>query len=114
MLGDELIARERYRLTPDGDERAGAACAVCDRLLRELLRDLAAFSADSPCWPAIHALHDTEAWIGCGALRRGGWVIKVLAAGSVVLRRKLAAIRRELYCALGRREPALRRAVAEG
>jgi urease accessory protein len=68
--------------------------------------------AESACWRAIHELHEAEAWIGCSPLRRGGWVIKVVAAGSVVLRRKLAAIRRELHAALGRREPSLRRAVS--
>ena len=70
-------------------------------------------NAESSCWRAIHALHEAEAWIGSSPLRRGGWVIKVLASGSVLLRRKLSAIRRELYAALGRREPSLRRASAD-
>lgn len=112
LLGGEPIARERYSLTPDG---AGVAAlrgqfptgyyASCFAISPRL-------AADAPCWPAIHALHEPEAWVGCSALRRGGFVVKIVAAGSVLLRRKLAAVRRELYAALGRAEPSLRRATA--
>lgn len=112
FLGEELIARERYRLSPESESvqalRAQfatgyyASCFAISPLLR----------VDSPCWRTIHELHEAEAWIGCSPVRRGGWVIKVVASGSVVLRRKLGAIRREVYAALGRREPSLRRAVA--
>ncbi|MGB8168325.1 MAG: urease accessory protein UreD, partial [Chthoniobacteraceae bacterium] len=97
FLGAELIARERYRLSPEGESVRAlrgqfatgyyASCFVVSPLL----------GAESPCWRAIHELHGAEAWIGCSPLRRGGWVIKAVAAGSVALRRKLAAIRRELY-----------------
>ena len=52
----------------------------------------------------------TDARIGCGPLARGGWVVKCVADGSIALRRTLAAVRRELHAALGRREPSLRRA----
>lgn len=110
----ELVARERYRLTPTSENiralRAQfptgyyASCFVLSPVL----------TADSPCWRAIHELHDADCWIGCGPLRHGGWVIKLLASGSVVLRRKLAAIRGELYSALGRRQPSLRRTLATG
>jgi urease accessory protein len=111
--GGEWIARERYRLAPDAASvrawRAQFATgyyASCFVVTPRLARDAA-------CWTRIHELHDSDAWIGCGPLRgEGAWVIKVLAANSVVLRRKLAAIRSELYAALGDREPSLRRAGA--
>jgi urease accessory protein len=114
VFAGETVARERYRLAPDSESIRAlrgqfatgyyASCFVLSPLLH----------ADLPCWRAIHELHGADCWIGCGPLRRGGWVIKVVAAGSVVLRRKLAAIRHELYAALGRRQPSLRRTLAIG
>lgn len=104
------IVRERYRLVPDDeavralrrqfDHAYYASCfAVSPRLTRDL-----------PCWATIHALQAPDAWVGCGALGHGGWVVKCVANGSIALRRTLAVVRRELHAALGRREPALRRA----
>jgi urease accessory protein len=110
FVGEAHIIRERYRLVPDDEavralrrqfEHAYyASCfAVSPRLVREL-----------PCWAAIHALHAPDVWIGCGALGHGGWVVKCVADGSIALRRTLAAVRRELYAAVSRREPSIRRA----
>jgi len=65
--------------------------------------------ADAECWRHIHDLHREDSWVGCSALVEGGWAIRVVAAGSIALRRSIAAIRSEIYPALGRREPALRR-----
>ena len=111
FVGDDWIARERYRLTPDAEsvrawrtQFAAGYYASCFVVTPRL-------APDSVCWQRIHELHESDAWIGCGALRgEGAWVIKMLAASSVLLRRKLAAIRTELYAALGEREPSLRRA----
>ncbi len=112
FLGTELIARERYRLAPGGESVRALRTQFATGYYASCFIVSAALGPVSPCWRAIHDLHSAEAWIGCSPLRRGGWVIKVLASGSVVLRRKLGAIRRELYAALGRREPSLRRAAA--
>jgi urease accessory protein len=111
--GGEWIARERYRLAPD---------AECVRAWREQFETgyyascfvvTPRLAPGAACWARIHALHADDAWIGCGALRgQGAWVIKLLAANSVALRRKLASIRTEIYAALGEREPSLRRAGA--
>jgi len=65
--------------------------------------------ADAECWGRIHALHGDETWVGCSALTRGGWAIRVVAAGSVALRRTVGAVRGEIYAALGRKAPGLRR-----
>jgi urease accessory protein len=103
------VARECYRLTPDGeavralrrqfDTAYYASCFVLSPRLRP----------EHDCWQQIHALQTPAVWIGCGRLARGGWVVKCVADGSIALRRALRAVRRELYAALGRREPALRR-----
>lgn len=111
LLDDELIARERYRLVPEeASVRAWRAqfatgyYASCFVVTPRLHRD-------SDCWQRIHDLHDSDGWIGCGPLRgEGAWIVKLLAKNSIVLRRKLAAIRTTLHEALGQRAPSLRRA----
>jgi len=109
FLGPEKIARERYLLRPNSPTLAAmrmqfpeayyASCIVVSPRLR----------ADDACWQRIHDLHSDEAWVGCSALVRGGWAVRVLASGSISLRKTIAEIRGEIYAALGRRMPALRR-----
>jgi urease accessory protein len=109
FLGNEKIARERYALTPESPtvtamraqfpEAYYASCFVISPHLR----------ADAECWRRIHDLHTEDAWVGCSALVKGGWAIRVVAVGSVVLRKTVAAIRAEVYGALGRKMPGLRR-----
>ncbi len=108
FCGPEKVARERYVLTPESATLAAlrgrfpegyyASCFVVSPQL-----------AGHGCWQRIHDLHGDEAWVGVSALVRGGWAIRVLAAGSIALRRVIAAVRREIYGALGRRAPGLRR-----
>ena len=108
-LAGSSIARERYRIRP-GEESV--------RTLRRVFPD--AYYASGfvvsgkltdkhPCWRRLHDLQTQEAWIGCGRLASGGWVIKMLAAGSVELRRMLQAVRVEIYAALGQVMPSVRR-----
>ncbi len=109
LLGGEKIARERYTITTDSPTIAAlrtrfpeayyASCFIVSPRLR----------AESECWAKIHELHRDEAWVGVSALVRGGWAIRVVAEGSIALRKTIAAVRREIYAALERREPALRR-----
>jgi urease accessory protein len=108
-LGESKIARERYVLTPESATLAAlrkqfpeayyASCFVVSSHLR----------ANAECWQRIYDLHGNDAWVGCSALVRGGFAIRVVAAGSVALRRVIGTIREEIYAALGRRAPALRR-----
>jgi urease accessory protein len=104
-----LIARERYRISP-GDESV--------RTLQRAFND--AYYASGfivspkltdklPCWQQLHELHTKDAWIGCGRLAAGGCVVKVLAAGSVDLRRTLQSVRSVIYSALGITMPSVRR-----
>ncbi|EDY17881.1 Urease accessory protein UreD [Chthoniobacter flavus Ellin428] len=109
FLGTGKIARERYVLTPESPTLAAmrapfpeayyASCFVISPHLR----------TDAKCWQQIHDLHAEDAWVGCSALVKGGWAIRVVAAGSVALRRTVAAIRAEVYAALGKQAPGLRR-----
>ena len=112
FFAGELIARERYRLSPESESVRALRAQFATAYYASCFAVSPRLNEESACWRAIHELHEAGAWIGCGPLRRGGWVIKLIAAGSVVFRQKLDAIRRELYAALGRRDPALRRAAA--
>jgi len=105
----DLVARERYRLTPDSEAVRAMRAAFPEAYYASGFVVSPRLDDRHPCWTRLHALHTKDAWVGCGRLVRGGWVIKCLAAGSVALRRLLNSVRQELYMALERPAPALRR-----
>jgi urease accessory protein len=109
FLGGEKIARERYALTPASPTLAAVRAQFSEAYYASCFIVSPALRADAECWRRIHDLHRDEAWVGVSALVRGGWAIRVLAAESIALRKTVAQVRRELYAAFGRREPALRR-----
>jgi urease accessory protein len=109
FFGGRLVGRERYRLSREGGSLTALRTHFATAYYGSCFVISPSLNPDSTCWPAVHALHEGAAWIGCSPLRRGGWVVKLIASDSIVFRRKLDAIRRELYAALGRPEPALRR-----
>ena len=112
LLDEEVIARERYWLTPESAAISALRAQFPTAYYASCFVITPRLTPEAPCWAAIHALHEAEAWVGCSPLRRGGFVGKIVAAGSVLLRRKLAALRGELHAALGRTAPSLRRATA--
>lgn len=107
------VARERYLLTPESESVRTLRAVFPDAYYASGFVLTPQLDDAHPCWQLLHDLHTRDAWIGCGRLSRGGWVIKCLAAGSVALRRMLQAVRTELYAALGRPAPSLRRAGVE-
>ena len=110
FLDETLLARERYFLAPDSFSVRAMQARFPTAYYASCFVVSPALSEGSPCWAEIHALHEPEAWIGCSRLaHKGGWTIKLLAANSILLRRKLGRIRSLIYSALGRREPGLRR-----
>lgn len=104
-----LVARERYRLKPDGEAFRALRTAFTESYYASGFV-ISKRLENHPMWQRIHALHAKDSWVGCSRLPSHGWVIKVLAGGSVALRRTLQQIRAELYSALGRPAPSLRRA----
>lgn len=113
-IGDRLAARERYTLEPGGPAVQALRAQFPAAYYASCLVVTERLTAGHPCWAALRALHGDDLWIGSSALRHGGWVVKLLAAGSIGLRRGLAVVRRELYAALARPEPALRRVAPLG
>jgi len=109
FLGETKIARERFSLTPEGPVLAAMKAQFAEAYYASCFVVSPQLRAESGCWQNIHELHGDDAWVGCSALVQGGWAIRVLAAGSVALRRTVGAIRSEIYTALGKRAPTLRR-----
>lgn len=107
------VARERYRLTPDGESVRALRAVFPNAYYASGFVLTPRVNETHPCWQRLHDLHTTDSWVGCGRLTSGGWVIKCLASGSVALRRTLQSIRSELYTALGQPAPSLRRAGVE-
>jgi urease accessory protein len=111
FLGDTLIARERYRLSPDNGSLEPLRAQFPTAYYASVFVVSPNLTADHPCWLAIDALHNSEVWVGCGALRdKGAWSIKIIASGSIVLRDTQARVRALIHAALGRPLPSLRRA----
>lgn len=46
-----------------------------------------------PVWEAVRALHARECWIGASALRRGGWIVRLIAANGQILRDRVRELR---------------------
>ena len=109
FLGGELIARERSTLTPASPALDVMRAQFPEAYYASIFVVSEGLGDAEPCWQRIHDLHDDAAWIGCSPLRRGGATIRVLASGSIALRKKVAEIRLTIYEALSMRPPNLRR-----
>jgi urease accessory protein len=108
-FSDAHVVRERYRVTPEGESVRALRSVFADAYYASGFILTSRLDDAHPCWRRLHDLHASDVWIGCGRLAQGGWVIKCVASGSVALRRVLHAVRSELYTALGRAAPSLRR-----
>jgi urease accessory protein len=113
FFGPEKIARECYRLSPADDSlhalRASFASGAAYYASCFAIGERFVHADAAACWEKIHALHCVGARVGCSRLICGGWVIKLLAEDSLLMREKLRAVREILYLALNRIAPALRR-----
>jgi urease accessory protein len=109
LVGDEHVARERYKLCGGDESLAPLRAQFSAGYYASVFVVAPELSTSADCWPRIHELHEEYAWVGVSQLVHCGWVVKVLAADSISLRRKCAAIRAELYSSLGRNAPNVRR-----
>ena len=105
FLGGELVARERYRLSPQTmslhslrAQFPSAYYAGC-YLLSERIQN------DAECREQIANLQTEAVRVGFSRLVRGGWTIKVLARDAIALRNCISELRRVLYYAMHRPLP---------
>jgi urease accessory protein UreH len=103
-LAGEPVLRERL----DGSGAKMAALAAFYGLREAWFATAVIVSArlasDDPAWDRVRALHGGGRWLGVTRLRRGGWILRVVAARSQALRDTLAEVRQ----ILSEKLPALR------
>ena len=104
-----LVARERYRISPGDESVRTLQRAFTEAYYASGFIVTPKLTDKLPCWQQLHELQTKDAWIGCGRLAAGGWVVKILACGSIDLRRTLQSVRSLIYSALGVAMPSVRR-----
>ena len=100
-----LVARERYRLSPDDSsletlhllypQAHYVSCVV--------------LSSAAPPFAEVESLNSSQVYLGHGPLCEGGWTIKALCADSLSARHTLQSLRKIVYQALQRPLPNLGR-----
>ncbi|MBC8349321.1 MAG: urease accessory protein UreD [Verrucomicrobia bacterium] len=103
------VARESFRLRPDDGSLLPWTKAFPTPWYAAFYCLSEKIVTDLPGRDDLHSLSDEQTRIGATRLQRGGWVIKILAADSIALRKVMAATRTSLYAALQRSEPSFRR-----
>ncbi len=109
VFGGRPAVRERYHLSKGGASVRALQAQFPTAYYASVFVFSPELTSHSPCWDAIHTLHEGEAWVGCSPIAVGGYVAKIVASGSILLRRKAGAIRKLLYEAIDKPIPSLRR-----
>lgn len=105
-LAEKLIARERYRLSPEDSSLESL------KLVYPVAHYLSCFILGELIFPVqeIEALNSPEVYLGHSALISGhGYTVKVLCRESLSARQTLKQLRHILYAAMGRQIPTLGR-----
>lgn len=92
----EPVWRECLDLSGAMAERAAAFHGTPRAWLATVLVLTARIAADDPVWATIGRLHCGGRWLGVTRLRRGGWIVRVVAAGGQELRDTLGELRSAL------------------
>ncbi len=105
FVNGRLVARERYRLSPDDAsletlriQHPQSQYVSCIVLSSAALR-----------LTAVECLNSSQIYLGHGPLSEGGWIIKALCADSLSARHTLQSLRSLVYQALQRPMPNLGR-----
>lgn len=106
-FGGVKIVRERYALQGGAGSLAALRTAFPQSYFASVFFIGEKFGAQFE--KSAGALHGADAWVGCSRLARGGCVVKVLAEGSIALRRTMGELRRIAYVEVRRNPPGLRR-----
>ncbi len=106
---DEPVLREC--LDADGPTVAAAAAfyGTPEACIGTLVLITPRLAAHDPVWDAVRALHARERWVGASALRRGGWIVRMIAANGQILRDTVRDLRALFAPALPRLASDLRK-----
>lgn len=108
-VAGRLAARERAHLTPGGPAVTALRRRFPSAYYASAYLSAPALTALSPCWQTLHDRQDDRTWLGVSALGPSTFVLKIVAADSLALRRALVFARETIHQALGRPAPGLRR-----
>jgi urease accessory protein len=89
----EPVLRERLDISGAGMARMAAFHGTPAGWLATALLLTPRIGDDSACWPRVRALHGGGCWVGLTRLRRGGWIVRIVAPDGQALRDVLAGIR---------------------
>jgi urease accessory protein len=110
-LGGRLLARERYRLSPDNGSLDALQRRFPCAYYASAFLVAPGLASQSSCWEALHGQQNDQTWVGVSALGKAeAFALKIIAADSLALRRTLRFAREAVHRELGRRPPGLRRA----
>ena len=103
------VVRENYLLRPDDSSVTSWRNAFPEPFYACFYLFSPKVEEELPARQSIHDLGDDNLLIGTTRLHRSGWMIKLLAADAITLRKAMGIVRSKLYLALDRVEPSFRR-----
>jgi urease accessory protein len=95
------IVRERFRIAPDNGSIDPLRAVFPEAYQATVFLVSEHVSAGASCWETLRLLHGPDFWLGYSRLTQGGWVVRMLARDSLVLRANLEIIRQAIRACAG-------------
>jgi urease accessory protein len=95
-LAGEPVLRERLNLSGADMARLAAFYSMREAWFATAVIISSRLAPDDPEWERVRALHGGGRWLGVTRLRRGGWIVRLVAPGGQVLRDTLTELRQIL------------------
>jgi urease accessory protein len=92
-LAGEPVLRERLNGSGADMARLAAFYGMNEAWFATVVIISSRIAPDDPVWERVRAMHGGGRWLGVTRLRRGGWIVRVVAPGGQVLRDTLAELR---------------------
>lgn len=108
-IAGEPVLCERLDSSGETMARAAAFHGTPDAWMATVVVLTSRIATDDPIWERVRASHGDGRWVGVTRLRRGGWIVRVLAPGGQELRDLLRALRKLLAEKLPRLRTDLRK-----
>ncbi len=113
-VGERHAARERYSLIRGDAVCEALSCRFATPYFASLFGISPALDTAAGDLPHLaDSLSSQHVWVGASRLMENAWVVKVVASGSVDLRRTVAAIRSHFHTAMKTAPASLRRVTGE-